>query len=63
MFVGLKGGLKTLEKYKPELFIEIENNNLLQYNIDKSELLSFLDKLGYKIKNIINDENHHFSCT
>jgi len=58
----LKGGENTLRKWKPELFIEVNDTNLLQCNVSKNSLLEFLNSLGYTLQHIVDGENHHFSA-
>lgn len=43
----LSGGVKTLKKQHPILFIELDDNNLRQQGHSAVELLELLDKLGY----------------
>lgn len=47
----LKGACNTLVKHKPILFIELDDNNLHEQNSSAKELVQFLIKLDYKIKN------------
>lgn len=46
----LKGAKKTIAKYHPVLFIEIDDNNLKQQNSSASNVISWLDDIGYSIK-------------
>lgn len=46
----LKGAKKTIFEYRPVLFIEIDDNNLKQQNSSASNVISWLDDLGYSIK-------------
>jgi FkbM family methyltransferase len=46
----LKGGLETIKKFKPLLFIELDDNNLKQVGSTAEELIEFLEDLGYSIK-------------
>jgi FkbM family methyltransferase len=59
-FYILKGGEKTLKTYKPELFIEINDINMKQCRVIKTELIKFLEDLGYILVKIVDNENYHF---
>ena len=49
----INGGLNTLKKFKPVLFIEIDNKNLSKNNSSEKELLSQLkNDLGYSLYRI-----------
>jgi len=52
----LKGAVKTLNQFKPILFIELDDTNLNQQNHSAKELVSFLMTLGYKIVNAETNE-------
>jgi len=43
----LKGGAKTLQKFHPVLFIEVNDDNLLDQNSSAKSLVEFLFDLGY----------------
>jgi FkbM family methyltransferase len=45
----LKGAKKTLLKYKPNLFVEIDNENLRKQGSNPTEVMTFLIDLGYEI--------------
>lgn len=62
-FYILKGGIKTLEKYKPDLFIEINDTNMKQCNVNKTDLINLLENLGYFLIKIVDNENYHFRHT
>lgn len=57
----LKGGLKTLEKYHPDIFMEINPVNCMQCNVNVDKLFEFLHSMNYKFINIVNGENYHFT--
>jgi len=64
----LLGGLKTIEKWKPKILMEIEDCHLIEANISKSNIYNLLDKMNYKItktyyKNIINEKNEIIQTT
>jgi len=44
----LKGGLETIDKFKPIIFLEIEDEQLALYDINKNDIFRELDNLGYK---------------
>ena len=65
----INGGKETLTKYKPKLFIEIDDNNLKWAGSSARELVETLEKLNYQIfnaetsspvKSEDNFENCHF---
>ena len=45
----LQGGLETLKKNKPALFIELDDNNLKEQGSDAKELVEFLLELQYNV--------------
>ena len=47
----LKGGIQTLQKFKPKMFIELDDNNLKDVGSSAKELINFIAKLDYKIIN------------
>ncbi len=47
----LKGAEKTLQKYKPILFIELDDENLKEQHSSALSLVQYLDGLGYTISN------------
>lgn len=57
----IKGGLKTIEKWKPEIFLEVCSANQEQCGKTTEELLRLMSEIGYKNVSIHNDENYHFS--
>lgn len=48
----LLGGKKTLQKYFPELYIEIDDFNLKKQNNSAQEMLDFLGEMGYTIHDV-----------
>lgn len=48
----LKGGMSTINKYKPLLYIELNDKNLKQQNSSAQEVINLLLNMGYK--NILN---------
>ena len=59
----LKGGVETIKKWSPELFLEVNETNLNQCGTSKSELMMFINNLGYTLKEIKNNENYHLTRT
>lgn len=61
----LQGAHGTLNKYKPILFIELVDNNLLEQKSNPKELIQYLKRLNYKIVNAQSneevDENYDFT--
>lgn len=53
---ALKGGIETLKKHKPILFIELDNNNLIDQNSSAIELVAFIEQLGYKIHHAVTNQ-------
>lgn len=45
----LKGSLKTIEKFKPIIVLEIAGKNLEAYNLTPSDLFKFIKELNYDI--------------
>lgn len=56
----IQGAQNVLKKWKPELFIEVNDINLKQCGTQKDDLLSLIYSLNYKLVNIIDTENYHF---
>lgn len=48
----LKGGEKTLKKFKPKMLIEINNGALMRNGMTDNDLYIYLIELGYEIKNL-----------
>lgn len=44
------GGLETLRKFKPVIFIEVSNENLLENGTSADRLLGEIENLGYELK-------------
>lgn len=51
----LKGANQTIMKFKPTLFIELDNSNLIRQNQSAIELIKFLEIYNYKIINTTNN--------
>jgi len=67
----LKGAVKTIVKYKPVLFIELDDNNLRGQNSSAKEIVTFLKAMGYILRGVEDDKeialtdnfaNCHFDC-
>ena len=52
----LKGGEKTIQKYKPKIQLEWSEDNMKQCNVNIDEFGTYIDTIGYKKKNIIGEE-------
>ena len=48
----LRGSIKTLQTYRPVLFIEVDDNNLKLQNQSASSLINFISSLNYNIVNV-----------
>lgn len=46
---ALKGGMKTLKKYSPKLFIEIDNQHLVEQGSSAKELFNYLMAFNYEL--------------
>jgi hypothetical protein len=53
---ALRGAQKTLERFKPKLFIEVGYTRLLAHGTSPTEMVSFLHRLGYVIYHADTDE-------
>jgi FkbM family methyltransferase len=51
----LQGGEKTIQKYKPMIQLEWNNDNMKQCNVNVSEFIAYIDTIGYKKRNMIGD--------
>jgi FkbM family methyltransferase len=45
----LRGARETLERFQPRLFVEVSDVNLRQQESSATELLEFLERLGYRL--------------
>jgi len=52
----LKGGEKTIKKYKPTIQLEFCVTNMHQCNITPKQLHNYITELGYTIHNLIGEE-------
>jgi FkbM family methyltransferase len=52
----LKGGEKTIKKYKPIIQLEYNETNMKQCDINPEQLLNYINELGYKQHNLIAEE-------
>ena len=57
----LKGGIKTITKWKPEIFLEINETNMRQANVELKQLQKLLQDLGYSLVTCIDIENYHYT--
>lgn len=57
----LKGAEQSIKKFKPILFIELDDNNLKLQNSSAKELISFLINLDYNIINSLTDKKVNLS--
>ena len=52
----LQGGEKTIQKYKPMIQLEWDNDNMKQCNVNMTEFGTYIDTIGYTKKNMIGEE-------
>jgi hypothetical protein len=57
----IQGAKNVLKRDKPDLLLEVVNTNMKQCGVTLQSFLEQLHELGYVHKNIINNENWHFS--
>ncbi|MCA0431405.1 MAG: FkbM family methyltransferase [Bacteroidetes bacterium] len=57
----LKGAENSIKKYKPILFIELDDNNLKQQNSSAKEVISYLISLNYSIINSLTNKQVNLS--
>jgi len=53
---ALRGARQMLERFKPKLFVEVGYSRLIKNGTSPTELVSFLDDLGYRIYHSETDE-------
>ena len=52
----LKGGYNTISKFKPYIFMEIEEVQLKKFGLTTSDLINYTKNLGYKLYQIYVDD-------
>jgi FkbM family methyltransferase len=57
----LKGAEESIRKWKPELFLEINGDNLAQCSLNEDVLVDYLKSLDYCRIDLKDDENAHFT--
>lgn len=60
--LALKGAKNLIEKYKPTMFMEIEEKQLIQFNTSPTELINYTKELGYKLYRVIVTGFEIISC-
>lgn len=62
---ALRGGQRSLERFRPKLFIEVGYTRLIKNETSPNEMISFLNNLGYTVYHADTDEmigpKHDFS--
>ncbi|MDH4057667.1 MAG: FkbM family methyltransferase [Cyclobacteriaceae bacterium] len=58
----LRGGERLLKKFKPLLFIELDDNNLKDQGDSARSLVEFLSTMGYRIENAATNEKLESNC-
>ena len=48
----LKGGLETINKYEPKIFLSTHPHHFKMMNINNDELLRLIQKMNYSIKTV-----------
>ena len=51
-----KGAKKTLRKFKPVVFVEIEERHTKKYKINPQDVLDFFKNIGYKSYSVKKDK-------
>lgn len=51
----LKGGKNTIMKYRPYMFMEVEEKQLNQFNLTSYDLIEYTKSLGYQMYRIVVD--------
>jgi FkbM family methyltransferase len=46
----LSGAINTINKHRPYIFIEIEDDQLKKYGFDEQSLISQIEKMGYIVR-------------
>lgn len=57
----LKGGEESIRKWKPEIFMEVNQENLAQCNLIEENVVDYVRSLGYTKIRVMNNENVHFT--
>jgi FkbM family methyltransferase len=57
----LRGAQRTLETFRPRLFIELDDSNLRQQQSSAKEMVEFLERLGYRLTHA--EENRAVTST
>jgi FkbM family methyltransferase len=59
----LQGGIQSLTKWKPDIFLEINDTNLRQCGFQRSQITDLLTSIGYTCICNLEDENYYFRIT
>jgi FkbM family methyltransferase len=59
----LKGAENHIKTFQPDLFIEIEDHQLIKFNITSNQLIDYIKFLGYRIFKINNEYPCDHICT
>ena len=57
----MKGGEKTIAKWHPEIFLEVNEINLNQCNKTQKDIENLFNGYGYRLVKIMDGENYHYS--
>ena len=55
--LALKGAIKTIDKYKPIIFMELCHKHLARYKYTDDDVFNYIYKLKYKIYQFLNSES------
>jgi FkbM family methyltransferase len=58
----IEGGRKTIEKWHPDLFIEVNDCNLSQSGYTRGDIIGLVESFGYRLVDIKDGENFHYTC-
>lgn len=59
----LQGAEKTIKKWMPTIFIEIEEHHLQKFSVSTDEIYELMSSFGYQIYKINNDWPYDHICT
>jgi hypothetical protein len=52
----LRGAEQTFKRCRPELFIELDDNNLRRNKSSAAELVGFIENMGYEVRRALDGE-------
>jgi hypothetical protein len=60
---ALEGAKELLSTHLPNLFIEIEDHQLIKFNISPTQLIDYIKSFGYRVFKINNEYPCDHICT